>query len=145
MSALYAVHAAIYSTLSADATLAGLSLTEGTDTVAVVNAEAPGSKFPYVFISKPIETPWNVLGGSSAGIGFKVMARTHIYSRYAGDKEADLIHARIVALLNKWNDGPAVSGFETAIWEYEQGKLLIEPKDKIETRHLIGEFKVLVR
>lgn len=137
--AIEAVQTAIYATLSADATLLALA------TGGILNYVPPGNAYPYVLISKPTETPWHQFGGFAAGLGWKVIARVHTYSRYEGDQEALDIHGRIVTLLNKWNSGPSVSGFSSAIWEYEQARPMVEAIDKIETRHIVGEFCVRVQ
>lgn len=137
MSAIKAVQTAMYSTLTADATL--MALAAG----GVHNDVPDGQMFPHVLITKATETPWHTLGGATSGLGWKVIARTHVYSRYQGDAEALDIHNRIVALVN-FQEIP-VSGYTAALWEYEQGRMLIEAIDKIETRHLVGEFCVRVR
>lgn len=135
----------MYGVLSADATLSGLSLTVDTETsayttVRVYNEVPTGATYPHVQISKASETPWHTLGGASTGIGWKNIIRIHVFSRQKGDREALQIHERIVALLNF--QPLTVTGFSSATVEYEQGRMLVEQIDKIETRHQVGEFCV---
>jgi hypothetical protein len=59
VSATRVIQEAIYSVLSADSTLAGLSLTEDTDTVTVYNDVPEGAKYPHVLLTKASETPWH--------------------------------------------------------------------------------------
>lgn len=137
MSAIKAVQTAIYSTLNGDSTLLALA------TGGVHNDVPDGQSYPHVLISLPTETPWHTFGGPSVGLGWNVVARVHVYSRYQGDSEALDIHNRIVTLLNF--QSVAVGGFTHAAWEYESGRMLVENIEKIETRHMVDEFRVLVR
>ncbi len=137
MSAIKAVQTALYGTLSADATY--LALVAG----GVHNDVPEGVSYPHSVISQPTETPWHTLGGPSTGLGWNVLARVHTYSRYQGDLEALNIHNRIVTLLNFAS--VAVTGFTYAMWEYEQGRLMVEATEKMETRHMVTEFRVMVR
>ena len=143
MSATRVIQEAIYGVLSADATLAGLSLTEGTDAVVVYNDVPEGAPYPHVLMTKASETQWHALGGTSAGVGWKNIIRLHVRSRYQGDREALRIVERVVALLN-FQD-LAVTGFSSAICECEGTKVLVQDIDKIETRSAVAEFCVMVR
>lgn len=136
-SAIGPVQTAMYGVLSADATL--LALAAG----GVHNDVPDGQVYPHVLISKPTETARNTFGGPTQGIGRKVIARAHVYSRYQGDTEASSILSRIVTLLDF--QPIAVSGFSSATWEYEGGRGMVEAVEKIETRHFIGEFCVTVQ
>ncbi len=136
MSATRLIQTAIYAVLSADSTL--LSLATG----GIHNDVPDGQVYPHVLISKASETPWHTMGGASTGIGWKNIIRTHTYSRYAGDLEGLNIHERIVALLNYQT--LTVTGYGTVIVEYESGRVMVEDIDKVETRHIVGEFCVRV-
>jgi hypothetical protein len=146
VSATRLIQTAIYAVLSADATLAGLSLTYDADgdltTVTVHNDIPDGSAYPHVLISRATETPWHTMGTATTGLGWKDIIRIHVYSRYQGDKEAMQIHERIVTLLNFQT--LTVTGYPTALVEYEQMRLMVEDVEKIETRHLVGDYCVLV-
>jgi hypothetical protein len=137
VSAIGPVQTAIYGLLSADATL--LTLATG----GVHNDIPDGQAFPHVLISQPTETSQNTFGGPLIGIGRRVIARVHVFSRYQGDAEVTAILSRIVALLDF--QVSSVSGFTSAMCEYEQGRILVEAKDRIETRHAVGEFCVTVQ
>jgi Protein of unknown function (DUF3168) len=143
MSATWAVQAAIVTRLRADATLAGLSLTSDTTTVEIYNDVPENALFPHVLLSKPTETPDHTFGGTTLGIGWKNIIRVHTYSRYQGDKEAQQIRGRIVAVLNY--QLLSVTGWPTVTVKYESGRTLIEDIDKIETRHDVAEFCVEVQ
>jgi hypothetical protein len=147
MSATLAIQTAIYGVLSADATLAGLSLSIDTSTgavttVAVYNDVPDGATYPHVLISDSIERPWHRFGGATTGIGWYDTVRLHIYSRYQGDKEAYQIRNRLVAMLNF--QPLTVSGFSGSMVEYKPGRLLREAVEKIETRHVVDELHVKV-
>ncbi len=136
MSATRLIQTAVYAVLSADATLLALA------TGGVHNDVPDGQGYPHVLISRATETPWHTMGGASAGLGWKNIIRIHVYSRYQGDKEALEIHDRIVALLNY--QPLTVTGYTTAITEYESMRVMVEDVEKIETRHLVTEFCVRV-
>jgi hypothetical protein len=148
MSAIGAIQTAFYGVLSADATIPTLSLTidprTGTFTTVSVHNDIPdGATYPHVLISRATERPWHTFGGPTVGIGWKDMIRVHIYSRYQGDEESTNILERVVALLNFQT--LTVSGYSaSAMVEYRQGRMLVEAIDKLETRHLVGEFEVVV-
>lgn len=148
MSATAAIQTAIYAVLSADATLPTLSLTidpnTGTlTTVGVFNDVPEGRGYPHVLISKATETPWNTFGTATTGRGYKNIIRVHTYSRYQGDTEALGIHNRIVALLDF--QPLTVSGYGSALVEYDSGRMLVEEIEKLETRHQVTEFCVWVK
>lgn len=136
MSATRLVQTAIYGVLNGDATL---------DTLApggVHNDVPDGQAFPHVLISKATETPWHTFGGATSGLGWKNIIRVHVFSRYQGDLEGLQILERVVTLLNY--QPLTVTGFPQVSCEYEQTRVLVEDIDKIETRHLVAEFCVLV-
>lgn len=137
MSATRAIQTAIYGVLTADSTLMALA------TGGIHNDVPDGQAYPHVLITKASETPWHTLGGATDGIGWKNIIRVHVRSRYQGDYEAYQILERVVTLLN-FQD-LAVSGYASALVEYEGSKLLVQDIDKIETRNLVGEFCVMVR
>ena len=147
MSATRLIQTAIYGLLSADATLPTLSRTvdpnTGSFTTVTVHNDIPeGETYPHVLISKASEVPWNTGGGASAGIGWRDIIRIHVYSRYQGDIEAMEIYERIVALLHY--QPLTIAGYSTVLVDVEQMRIVPEDIEKLETRHLVGEFKVLV-
>lgn len=137
MSATAAIQTAIYAVLSADATLTGLA------TGGIHNDVPDGEIYPHVLISKAVETAWNTFGPATSGLGYKNIIRIHIYSRYQGDSEALAILGRIVALLNF--QPLTVSGYTSALVEYESNRVFVEDIEKIETRRLTSEFCVRVK
>jgi hypothetical protein len=137
MSATAAIQTAVYGLLSADATLTSLA------TGGVHNDIPEGAAYPHVLISRATETPYHTFGGPTTGVGWSNKIRIHTYSRYQGDKEALEIQGRIVALLNF--QPLTVSGYsQPAMVEYTQGRVLVEAIEKIETRHVVTEFDVVV-
>ncbi len=133
----------MYGVLSADTTLAGLSLSENTPTVEVFNDVPEGQGYPHVLIARATEIPRHVMGGPNTGLGWKNIIRVHVYSRYQGDREALRIWERIVALLNF--QMLVVAGFSSVLCKVESMRVLIEDVEKVETRHLVGEFNVTVQ
>ena len=136
MSATRLIQTAIYARLVADATL--MALTDG----GWHNDIPDGAAYPHGLISKAAETNRHTFGTATTGLGYRDIIRIHIYSRYQGDTEAYEILDRVVVLLNF--QPLTVTGYASVSVEYEQSRLLVEAIDKIETRHLIGEFIVLV-
>lgn len=143
-SAMRAVGEAIAGVLMADATLTSMVqenvLVPGDP--AIFDDVPENQSYPLVVISLASETPWHTMGGASAGLGWKVLQRIHIYSRAQGETEALRILERIVTLLNF--QPLTVAGYSTVIVEYERGRVLLEDIDKIETRHIPAEFAVMV-
>lgn len=137
MSATRAIQTAIYGVLTSDSSLMTLA------TGGVHNDVPDGQRFPHVLISRATETAWHTFGGAATGLGWKNIIRIHVYSRYQGDREALDIHERIVSLLNF--QPMAVSGWGSCSVEYEQMRMMVEDLEKIETRHLVGEYCVLVQ
>ena len=82
------------------------------------------------------------MGGVSAGTGWEDIIRIHVYSRYQGDIEAMQIDERITALLNFQT--LTVTGYSSVLVEREEMRLMVEDIDKIETRHLVSEYRVWV-
>lgn len=136
MSATRLIQTAIYTVLNADATLLALA------TGGVHNDVPEGQSYPHVLISKASLTEWNTMGGASTGLGWNVVIRTHTYSRYQGDLEALQIHERIVALLHYQT--LTVTGYSTVICHLETHRVMVEDIDKIETRHVVDEYRVQV-
>lgn len=147
MSATRLIQAAIYSVLSADSTLAGLSLTEGTPTVYVYN-DAPdrdpntneAAGYPYVLIQRATETPWHTMG--SSGRGWNNIVRVHVFSRYQGDIEALRIRERIVTLLDF--QSLTVDGYATVLTKIDSMQIGVTDIEKAETRHDVIEVRVRV-
>lgn len=137
------VQIAMYSRLSTDSVLAARTLTAETPVVYVYNDVPEGANYPHVLISRPQQYPKHCFGGAVLGLGWKVIARAHVYSRYQGDKEVAWIMGRIIALLNFQDI--AVVGFTHASWECEEDLILIEAPEKIETRHGVVQCCVEVR
>lgn len=138
-SALRGVTAAIVTLVDADATFA--TRCAG----GIVNHEAEGQTYPFVLASGAkgsVERPWNTFGGRTVGNGRDLIIRLHVYSRYKGDREALLILERLVELLD--HETVSVTGYSTVIVEYLQGPVMVEAKDKLETRHIPAEFRVRV-
>jgi len=145
VSATALIQTAINAVLAADATLPTLSMTyrDGSLTTVTVHNDIPeNATYPVVLISRASETPRHTFGTATTGLGWKNIIRIHIYSRYQGDSEAMQIHGRIVSLLNF--QPLTVTGYGQVSVEYEQMRLMVESVEKIETRHLVGEYCVMV-
>jgi len=148
VSATRVIQEAIYSVLSADSTLAGLSLTidatTGTYTTVGVYDDVPdGASFPHVLFGNTDERRFNVFGGLTVGLGYEDRIRIHARSRYQGKRECLRMMERIRVLIA---ESPlAVSGFSSVMVEFEDMKTLRFDLDKIETRDAIGEFCITVQ
>lgn len=140
MSAIRLAQNAIVTVLAADATLAALSLTQDTTTVEVFNDIPTGQLYPHVLVSRASAVPWHTMG--SSGTGWNCVIRTHVYSRYQGDKEALQIHERIVTLLDYQT--LTIAGYNTVICHLDREQVMVEDIEKVETRHVVGEFRVRV-
>jgi hypothetical protein len=135
-SAIFDVEAAIKALCTADSTF---------------NTRCPGGMtsdevelqtYPFVLMDNGLEKPWNTLGGRTVGNGRELTIRLHIYSRYKGDKEVLQILKRLVELLDFAE--LTVSGYQTVLIEYDGARVLVEDRDKLETRHVPAEFQVRV-
>lgn len=141
--ATWTIQAALVTLLKADAVLAGLSLTAGTDTVRIYDDVPNNALYPHVIVGAGvITTPAHTFGGPSVGIGWRDIFRIHAMSRYEGKKEAQLIMARIVALLNF--QPLAVEGFPQVTMECERVLTLIREIEKISTRDVVADICVQV-
>jgi len=146
VSAISAVQIAAYTAMTADTGAGGVHTLVGG---RIYNDVPDGAAYPHVVFGKAREKSEHTFGGVSSGLGWEVMLPIFTMSRYQGDAEALTIHSRIVALLNKWNAGPAVSGFSSVCWEYAPGgdvtgQVMVIDIDKIETRQVVAEFSVTV-
>jgi len=136
VSAIRVVQTAIYAVLVADSTLAALA------TGGIHNDVPDGQAYPHVLISRASVVPWHTCGGASSGIGWNTIIRLHIYSRYQGETEALQISEQIAALLNF--QALTVTGYPTALVALESSRVMVEAIEKIETRHLVDEYRVRV-
>jgi hypothetical protein len=102
-----------------------------------------GKAYPHVLLSRATEMPRHVLGGAGTGLGWKNIIRSHVYSRYQGDIECLQIWERLVALSNYQT--LTVAGYSSVLVSVESMRVLIESVEKIETRHLVGEWNVTVQ
>lgn len=135
-SALLSIEAAVRALVIADSTFTALC------PGGIASDEVENQTYPFVLLNDGTERPWNTLGGRTAGIGRDVMLRLHVYSRYKGDKEALSIVTRLVELLDFAT--LTVGSYTTVIAEYVAAKVLIEDRDKLETRHAPVDFRIRV-
>lgn len=109
----------------------------------IKSREDENQTYPFTLMGDgTIERPWNTLGGATVGHGRDVMLRLHVFSRYKGDREAWLIAERLVELLDFAS--LSVAGYQTVLIEYVNAKALIEDRNKLETRHIVVDFRVRV-
>lgn len=138
MSATGAIQNAIFSVLSGDSTLTGLA------TGGVRNDDPINPTYPYIRLGNAVETPWHGIGGLSVNRGFNDVIRIHIFSQYAGDREALQILARVNTLLDL--QPLTVSGYGSVVCEYETSRVLNETDAaKLKIRHIPAEYRVRVR
>lgn len=134
------VQAAIWSVLSADATLAALA--------PVTNDATEDQTYPYILIANANGTPSNTFGGITQGFGWVCRVTVHGYSRYEGDQEVLTFMQRVIALLNF--AALTITGYSTVICELDPdespmpAKVLLEYPQKVERRHMPVIFKITV-
>lgn len=90
MLASLGIQSAIFTKLTDDSTLMGL-------VTGVFDSLPSGQTFPYVVLGEDTETAANTL----ASIGREVTVTIHIFSQYAGTKEAKQIAGRIIDLIER--------------------------------------------
>jgi hypothetical protein len=134
--ALSPIQTAFKSALSGDATLTGLVGGR------IYNDVPDVPVYPYILIGSGTQRPWHTLGGSSVGLGWNATMTVHIYSRYQGDREALGILARVVDLLNF--SSLTIGSYVTSMCFLDQARVLTEPIEKIETRHVPAVFRLLL-
>lgn len=130
-SATWPVQQLFYSTLSGDSTLMAL-ITKVYD-MAVPETVTPS--FPYVVVGEKVETSANRL----TGIGRSVGIRIHIWSRYRGSKEVDLIGSRIMDLLENKHLTLSMSGWLLNSIDLEMFQVI---EDAVDQQHGILQFNV---
>lgn len=144
MSAIRGIIGAMTDVLIVDATI--ISLLAANRAIparaAVVNDVPDGQAYPYILVTHGDEHQWHTFGGATSGLGWRVTIRVHIYSRTQSDLEALRILERCDELLNF--QPLTVAGWGTVICERERARVLVEPVDKIETRHIPAEYVVRV-
>jgi hypothetical protein len=137
---LTSVQAAIYSILSSDTTL--------TDMAPVTNDATEDQTYPYILIANANATPWNTLGGTTRGFGWRLRVTVHGYSRYEGDRDVLTFMQRVVELLNFTT--LTIAGYSTVMCELDPdespmpAKVLLEYPQKVERRHMPLIFKISV-
>lgn len=134
-SALAPVHAALYGVLSADATLAALCPGGVWDHVPQNEA------FPYIRIGQLRAEP-----NDTFGLQFRdVVVSVHVFSTYAGLKEAYDINARVIALLR--HTPLTVAGWThlATLLEAETADEPIPLDESVMLQHVDAEFRVQVQ
>lgn len=131
------VVAALAAVLAADATY--MALVED----RLYNDAPDDVEYPHTVLEYVADRPWHTFGGSSTGLGWDITVRAHTYSLYQGQSQALSISQRGIDLLNFGS--LTVSGFTTVICERVMGRAMTESnKEKLETRHIVDEFRVRV-
>lgn len=105
------------------------------DPVPVLDDVPQGQAFPYVVIGEDVTTPGALIDIDSEEID----ATLHVWSRYAGRKEAKELMAAVKAALH---DQPlAVDGQDLVLLRFSFETLFIEPDGL--TRHGVIRFRAL--
>jgi len=130
-----AMQTAIYTALTADATL--VALVEGIydDHPQDLDAQA-SSAFPYVTIGDDIITPF----ASDDWSGGTILTQIDVWSRYAGRKEAKAILDRIRVVLDRAT--LSVTGYEFVTCDFAESFVDLDPDG--ETRHGVIQFRTLL-
>ncbi|MBP2303423.1 DUF3168 domain-containing protein [Azospirillum picis] len=103
--------------------------------VPVLDDVPQGQAFPYVAIGEDVATPGPLVDVDSEEID----ATIHVWSRYAGRKEAKEMMAAIKAALH--DQSLAVAGQELALLRFAFEALFVEPDGL--TRHGVIRFRAL--
>jgi hypothetical protein len=128
-TALNAVQTAIFTKLSADATLTGKA--------AIKDHVAEEQALPYVVIGDDDELDWSTF----ARIGRDVAVTIHIWSSYQGWKEAASILSDVIRLLDYPAAPLSITGWPTTAISLYDGSTKLRDPDGI-TRHIVARFRV---
>jgi hypothetical protein len=128
----WAVQAAVYSRLCADAGLTAL-LAAGVD--SVFDHVPQGSAFPYIALGNLSARPMETQGGG----GYDITLDIHCYSRALGMKEARGIMSAIAAVLHDADF--SVSGQNLILCRMTEQETTLEPDG--ETRHGLQRFTII--
>lgn len=121
---------AAFDRLAADATLE--TLLGAADRIL---DDAPEKQaYPYIIVGEDSELPNETMGT----VGVEQTLVFHIWSQYKGSKQVKQIHARMKALLHRWQ--PTASGWDTTQMLFEFFEIVRDP-DGI-TRHGISRYRV---
>lgn len=104
--------------------------------VPVLDDVPQGQTFPYVVIGEDTVTDWPMLGDDAAE---EIDATLHVWSRYAGRKEAKELMATIKVALH--DQSLAVDGHNLVLLRFSFETLFIEPDGL--TRHGVIRFRAL--
>lgn len=105
--------------------------------VAVLDDVPQGQAFPYAVIGEDVVTDWSMLDRDGEDIDTTI----HVWSRYAGKKEAKLLMATIKAALH---ERPlTVAGQHLVVLRFTFETLFLEPDGK--TRHGVLRFRALLQ
>lgn len=130
MSALWPVQQALVTKLRASSALMAKAR-------AVVDDVSDGQEYPYVVVGDGTEIPFDTMDRA----GKEVAATIHIWSQYAGFKEALEILGIINALLDRRD--LAVTGYGTVGMQFSNSQTLRDP-DGV-TRHVVARYRIIVQ
>ncbi|MBY6265571.1 DUF3168 domain-containing protein [Azospirillum sp. 412522] len=106
------------------------------DPVLVLDDVPQGQAFPYVVIGEDVVTDWPMLGDDEAE---EIDLTLHVWSRYAGRKEAKTLMAAIRTALHQ--QPLQVDGQQLVTLRFAFETLFIEPDGL--TRHGVIRFRAL--
>lgn len=140
MMATSAAQAAIFTRLSGDATLKGLTGNHPDDaTKARVYDEPPeGSAFPYVVIGEAVERQNNRMGGK---VGRSMDVFVHVWTEKRGFDEVQDIADRVDELLDNYLS-LSVTGYATELLNFEDMQLLKTARGGTPLRQGIARYRL---
>lgn len=129
-SALAPVQTALYETLTADATLAGM-------VTGVFDYVPEGTAYPYVHVGEATEIPDN----THSGFGRQTVVTLHVWSQHRGFSEALTIAARIIQVLD--HAPLTIDGLRHVATRFESSQTLTDPEPPGDIRHVPMTFRVV--
>lgn len=131
-SSILEIKKGIYDVLIADITLMGL-------VTGVFDKVPKTQEYPYIELGQGIETKFNTFDRQ----GRNAQIFVNIYSQYEGFKEALEILDRVVELLDYTSISLTIH--DLVYIRYESGETNLIVKDEGDTKHVMGQFNVIVQ
>lgn len=129
-TATWELQKAVYAALTADAALMALI-------TGIFDHVPQGQAYPYLTVGDDTETDRNTFDRT----GREPTMTLHLWSKYAGMKQAKDIAERVVTLLD--DQALVVTGWGHVMTTYEFGEFLRDPDG--ETRHGVLRFRMLLQ
>lgn len=107
------------------------------DDVPILPSGQPAANFPYVVVGETTAAPWD----TDDRTGASITVTLHIWSRYAGMKEAKAIASAIYAILHRAS--LTITGNHAVDCLYEFSSFMTDPDG--ETRHGVLRYRITLQ